>query len=74
MGGAPNPAWYLNLSANPDVTVEVGSDKFQARASAADGDERDRLYAQHAAMMPAFNEYQQKTTRRIPVVVLERIS
>ena len=74
MGGAPkHPAWFLNLSANREVTVELGTAKFRARASVAGTEERDRLYAQQAADMPAFNEYQQKTTRRIPVVVLERI-
>ena len=73
MGGAPkHPAWYLNLAANPRVTVELGTEKFEATASATEGAERDRLYAQQAAMMPAFNEYEQKTTRRIPVVLLER--
>lgn len=75
MGGAPkHPSWFLNLSANPEVTLEVGTEKFRARASVPDGAERDRLYAAQAAEMPAFNEYQQKTSRRIPVVVLERIS
>lgn len=75
-GGAPtHPAWYLNLVAHAEVTVELGTEKFNARASVVpDGAERDRLYAQHASDMPAFNEYQQKTKRRIPVVVLERIS
>ncbi|MBA4180377.1 MAG: nitroreductase family deazaflavin-dependent oxidoreductase [Anaerolinea sp.] len=73
MGGAPkHPAWFLNLSANPEVTVEVGTEKFIARASVADSAERDRLYAQQAEMMPAFSEYQQKTARQIPVVVLQR--
>ena len=73
MGGAPkHPAWYLNLAANPRVTVELGTEKFEATASATEGAERDGLYAQQAAMMPAFTEYEQKTTRRIPVVVLER--
>ena len=74
-GGAPtDPAWYRNLVANPTVTVEVGTETFQARASAlAGGAERDRLYAQHAAPMPAFLEYQRKTERVIPVVLLERI-
>jgi deazaflavin-dependent oxidoreductase (nitroreductase family) len=72
-GGAPtHPAWYFNLSANPEVTVELGREKFKARASVAEGAERDRLYAQQAAEMPGFKEYQEKTTRRIPVVVLER--
>lgn len=73
MGGAPkHPAWFHNISANPEVTLEVGTEKFNARGSVAEGAERDRLYAQQAAEMPAFNEYQEKTTRRIPVVVLER--
>ncbi|MBI5949971.1 MAG: nitroreductase family deazaflavin-dependent oxidoreductase [Chloroflexi bacterium] len=74
MGGAPkHPAWFLNLSANPKVTVEVGTETYTARAATAEGAERDRLYARQAAEMPAFTEYQQKTTRRIPVVVLERV-
>ncbi|MGI8926006.1 MAG: nitroreductase family deazaflavin-dependent oxidoreductase [Tepidiformaceae bacterium] len=74
MAGAPkHPAWFLNLSANPEVTVELGKEKFTARASVPEGAERDRLYAQQAATMPAFNEYQEKTTRRIPAVVLERV-
>ncbi|MEX0782588.1 MAG: nitroreductase family deazaflavin-dependent oxidoreductase [Dehalococcoidia bacterium] len=73
MGGAPkHPAWFHNISAKPQVTVELGTEKFTAKASVPEGDERDRLYAAQAAQMPAFNEYQQKTTRRIPVVVLER--
>ncbi len=74
MGGAPkHPAWFLNLRAHPEVTVELGTEKFKARASVIEGAERDRLYARQAAEMPAFNDYQQKTTRRIPVVVLERV-
>ena len=73
MGGAPkHPAWFLNLRANPDVTVELGTEKFQATSAIAEGEERDRLFAQQAATMPAFNEYQQKTSRQIPVVILER--
>jgi deazaflavin-dependent oxidoreductase (nitroreductase family) len=75
MGGAPkHPAWFHNLSANREVTLEVGAEKFQARASVPQGAERDRLFKQQADLMPNFNEYQQKTTRRIPVVVLERIT
>src|ERR1043165_6295351 len=73
MGGAPkSPAWYHNLVANPEVTLEVGTEKFQAKASVAQSPERERLYAAQAAIMPAFTEYQQKTTRVIPVVVLTR--
>jgi deazaflavin-dependent oxidoreductase (nitroreductase family) len=72
-GGSPtHPDWYHNLAANPDVTVEVGTDRFDARARVAQGEERDRLYAAQAALMPGFAEYQRKTTRQIPVVVLER--
>ena len=74
MGGAPkHPAWFFNIRSNPEVTVELGNEKFKATASVPEGAERDRLYEQQAAMMPAFTEYQQKTTRRIPVVALKRI-
>jgi deazaflavin-dependent oxidoreductase (nitroreductase family) len=74
-GGAPtSPAWYHNLVANPTVTVELGTEKFPAKATVVTGAERDRLYAAQAAMMPAFAEYETKTTRKIPVVVLERLS
>jgi len=73
-GGAPtNPAWYHNLRTHPDVTVELGPEKFRARAQVAGEPERRRLYDQHAAKMPAFAEYEKKTTRNIPVVVLQRI-
>jgi deazaflavin-dependent oxidoreductase (nitroreductase family) len=73
-GGAPtHPSWYLNLVANPVVTLEVGAEKFQARATVAEGAERDRLYAAHAASYPGFLEYQEKTSRVIPVVTLERL-
>ena len=73
-GGAPtNPAWYHNLRARPEVTVEVGADKFRVRASPVDGDERRRLYDRHAARLPAFADYEQRTSRRIPVIVLERL-
>jgi len=75
-GGAPShPDWYRNLVAHPDVTVEVstsdGSRRFAARARVARGAERDRLFAAQAAVMPGFAEYQRKTSRQIPVVVLE---
>jgi deazaflavin-dependent oxidoreductase (nitroreductase family) len=73
-GGAPtNPAWYHNLLAHPDITVEVGGDSFKARATPATGEERERLFNQHAAQYPQFNDYKTKTTREIPVVVLERV-
>jgi deazaflavin-dependent oxidoreductase (nitroreductase family) len=74
MGGAPtNPAWYHNLVANPDVTVEVGTEKFRAKASVLKGDERDRAFAAVVERMPFFGDYQRKTTRTIPVIALERM-
>jgi deazaflavin-dependent oxidoreductase (nitroreductase family) len=74
MGGAPkNPAWYHNLVANPKVTVEVGTEKFEATATViADRAERDRLYAGMIAHAEGFADYEKKTTRVIPIVVLER--
>ncbi|WP_103336780.1 nitroreductase family deazaflavin-dependent oxidoreductase [Amycolatopsis sp. CA-126428] len=74
MGGAPkNPAWYHNLVANPKVTVEVGTEKFEATATViADRAERDRLYAGMVAHAEGFAEYETKTDRVIPIVVLER--
>jgi deazaflavin-dependent oxidoreductase (nitroreductase family) len=73
-GGAPtHPAWYHNLLAHPEVTVEVGTEKFKVRAVPVTGAERTRLYDQHASQYPSFKEYQARTTRTIPVFVLERI-
>lgn len=74
-GGAPtNPGWYHNLRVNPTVTVELPNQTFEAKAKVVvDGEERDRLYAAQAAVLPVFAEYQQKTTRRIPVVLIERV-
>jgi len=72
-GGAPtNPAWYHNLVANPDVTVEVGAERYEAQAIIPDRAERDRLFDAQAAIMPGFRDYQEKTERIIPVIVLER--
>jgi deazaflavin-dependent oxidoreductase (nitroreductase family) len=73
-GGAPtNPHWYHNLREHPEVTVEVDRHRFQARAHVPAGDEYERLYKQHADTNPQFHEYRTKTSRKIPVVVLERI-
>ena len=73
MGGAPkSPAWYHNLVANPEVEVEVGTEKFTVVASEAKGAERDSLFAKQAAVMPAFAEYEKKTTRKIPLMLLTR--
>lgn len=72
--GAPDdPQWYRNMVTHPDVTVEIGSESFAAVASVAEGEERTRLYRAQAALMPNFDEYEQKTTRTIPVVVLTRV-
>jgi deazaflavin-dependent oxidoreductase (nitroreductase family) len=73
-GGAPeNPAWYYNLLAHPEVTIELGTEKFNVRATDTKGKERDRLYEQHAKHYPGFNEYKEKTTRVIPVFLLEKV-
>jgi deazaflavin-dependent oxidoreductase (nitroreductase family) len=73
-GGAPrHPAWYLNLSAEPAVVVQVGADRFPARARTASADERARLWPLMTSIWPAYDEYQAKTDREIPVVVLERV-
>lgn len=73
-GGAPtHPAWYHNLVAYPVVTVEVGGETFEARARVTEGTERDRLFAERVAASPNFAEYQNRTIRVIPVVVLERL-
>ena len=73
-GGAPtNPAWYHNLRANPIVKVEALGETFGARARVIEGEQDyERLYREHARKMPGFNEYRQRTSRRIPVIVLER--
>jgi deazaflavin-dependent oxidoreductase (nitroreductase family) len=74
MGGAPrHPDWYHNLLANPDAVAEVGTEKLAVHATPVpSGPERDRLYEQQARMMPGFRDYEKKTTRIIPAVVLER--
>ncbi len=72
-GGAPtNPDWYHNLVAHPQVTIEAGTEIFEATASVVTGEERDRLYTIQAEKSPNFGEYQAKTSRLIPVVALER--
>jgi deazaflavin-dependent oxidoreductase (nitroreductase family) len=73
-GGDPrNPPWYYNLVANPVVIVEVGTEKFKAKATQVHGAERDRLFAETAKRMPLFAEYQNKTKRQIPLLILTRI-
>ncbi len=71
--GAPNnPPWYHNLIANPVATVELGSERFQVRAEVTAGEERQRLFNHQAEQMSIFADYQKKTTRQIPVLVLTR--
>jgi deazaflavin-dependent oxidoreductase (nitroreductase family) len=71
-GAEEHPAWYLNLSEQPEVAVQVRGDRFKARARAATPDEKPELWRMMTARWPAYDEYQRKTSRDIPVVVLER--
>jgi deazaflavin-dependent oxidoreductase (nitroreductase family) len=72
-GGAPkHPAWYLNLTANPDVEVQVGPETFAATAETLHGDERTRAWKQMVALFPPYADYERKTDREIPVVRLRR--
>lgn len=74
-GGAPtNPDWYFNLVAHPVATVEMGGERYQARARVTEGEERARLWADHVALLPGFKDYETKTERVLPVIVLERIA
>ena len=71
--GAPtHPDWYRNLVANPNVTIEIGTDKYDGVATALEEDERAEKFAAQAKKYPGFGEYQEKTTRLIPVVALAR--
>ena len=74
-GGAPtNPDWYYNILQNPQVTIEVGSEKHQAQAVVAEEPERTRLYNKMVEVMPGFDEYRRRTTRVIPVILLTPIN
>lgn len=73
-GGSPtNPAWYHNLLANPEVEIELGTDTFMVRARLTEGEERERIWTQQKIDFPQFADYETKTTRQIPVLVLEPI-
>jgi deazaflavin-dependent oxidoreductase (nitroreductase family) len=73
-GSATDPAWYRNLVAHPEVTIEHGTETFRARATTAEEPERTRLFDQQAALMPFFDGYRKRVkARSIPVVILERI-
>lgn len=71
-GSDEPPAWYLNLSENPAVEVQVKADRFQARARTASPEEKPGLWRTMVAEWPSYDEYQGNTDREIPVVVLER--
>lgn len=74
-GGADDhPLWYLNLTANPEVDVQVMADRFRARARTATPEEKPRLWSIMTGIYPPYNDYQAKTSRDIPIVILERIS
>jgi deazaflavin-dependent oxidoreductase (nitroreductase family) len=73
-GGAPtNPDWYYNLIANPRAAIEVGTERFEVNARVAEGDERERIWEKQKRDMPGFADYEHKTSRPIPVVILERV-
>ena len=70
--GAPtNPAWYYNLVANPEVTIEIGTETIPVTARVTEGEERDRIWAEQVERVPRFSEYERTANRTIPVVVLE---
>ncbi|MFV2012681.1 MULTISPECIES: nitroreductase/quinone reductase family protein [unclassified Micromonospora] len=73
MGAPKNPAWYHNIRHDPAVTVEFGTDKYRAMAAIPDGDEYEKLWAKVVEQAPGYGDYQARTTRRIPVVVLHRL-
>ncbi len=74
-GGAPdNPDWYHNLLAHPRVSAEIGTRTVELKARVADGDEREKIWAAQKDTYPGFAEYEQKTSRQIPVVILEPVS
>jgi deazaflavin-dependent oxidoreductase (nitroreductase family) len=73
-GAARNPNWYLNLAANPDVRVQVGAEKFAARSSTATAEEKRKLWKIMTSIWPDYDQYQARSARDIPVVILERTS
>lgn len=74
-GGAPvHPAWYHNLVANPEVTIELGTESYRAQAIDTTGDDRDRLFDEMVKDWPFFGEYARKAGRTIPVIRLRRLS
>ena len=73
-GGAPkHPQWYRNLVEQPEVQLQVGAERFKARARPASAEEKPALWEKMATIWPAYDTYQQRTSRPIPVVILERV-
>ncbi len=72
-GAATHPAWYLNLRANPEATVEIGDREVQVEAGVADSEEKPRLWQKMVEMYPPYNDYQEKTEREIPLLVLRPV-
>jgi len=73
-GADTNPAWYHNLQAHPDTTIEVGTETIPVRARVTEGDERTRIWEEQKRVNTNFADYEKLTTRPIPVVVLERVA
>ena len=71
-GAVKNPEWYTNIQVHPDVTVELGNETFESTARVLSGDERARAFLKAIEVFPPYAEYQQKTAREIPVIMLER--
>lgn len=72
-GSDTNPDWFHNLKANPDAVIEFGTETIPVRARVAEGDERETIWTKQKQLMPGFADYETKTTRQIPVIVLERV-
>jgi deazaflavin-dependent oxidoreductase (nitroreductase family) len=72
-GAARHPNWYLNLAANPEVSVQVGADKLAARARSASAEEKLRLWPVMSKIFPMYDSYQAKTSREIPLVIVEPV-
>ena len=73
-GGSPtHPAWYHNLIANPEVEIELGTETFMVRARLTEGEERERIWTRQKLDFPQFADYEKKTSRQIPVLVLEPV-
>jgi deazaflavin-dependent oxidoreductase (nitroreductase family) len=72
-GAAKNPAWYLNLVEHPEVELQVRAEKFMGRARSANAEEKPRLWRLMASIWPDYDNYQTKTEREIPVVIVERV-